>query len=190
MGAGVGVTTPRQCWARRRILTPNSAFGNFDVILDSALLHHNDHTLFSAMFHSRSNEVANVNLAVSGDGGDLEDFGGDGNGCSEYECCLDVAESVRIDTRPRFRYWWGWRNPRHRVDREPGRHQHLARHREPRIPIIVKRRGQAITVLRRALREDEGCLGSWLWGRLVGAGLGGSVPEGVLILDGDGDFSR
>ena len=32
--------------------------------------------------------------------------------------------------------WWGWRNPRRCVDREPGRHRHLACHRELQILII------------------------------------------------------
>jgi len=40
-----------------------------------------------------------------------------------------------------------------------------------------------------ALREDDDCLGSWLSQRCgKGAGLGGSVPVGVLILDGVGYF--
>jgi len=59
----------------------------------------------------------------------------DRNECPFLECvkstrCLPPLD----DTRSRF---WGWRNPRRCVDREPGRHRHLARHQEPRILIIV-----------------------------------------------------
>ena len=40
---------------------------------------------------------------------------------------------TRIGTRSWFQYWWGWRNPRSRIDR----HQHLSCHRESRIAVIV-----------------------------------------------------
>ena len=66
--------------------------GNFNFILNDAFLLDDDHALFSDLYHSLCDEVANVDVTVSGDGGDLDDFGGGddfGVGREEFKDMVD-----------------------------------------------------------------------------------------------------
>jgi len=88
LGFGIGDEIRREV----TVVEPH-ACGNFNFILDGAFLLQGDHTLLSDLFRSQCDKVADVDVTVGGDGGDLHDFGGGGNeisvGREEFKDMVD-----------------------------------------------------------------------------------------------------